>query len=57
VGKPKRRRPLGRLRHRWEDVGMDVNTGNTDFFCLTRNTSPVSVTARTIFLGFSIDKC
>jgi len=32
VGKPKRRRPLGRPRHRLEDVGVDVNTGNTDFF-------------------------
>jgi hypothetical protein len=24
VGKPERKRPLGRSRHRWEDIRMDL---------------------------------
>jgi len=46
-----------------EDLGIDgkrlewMLTLETLTFCLTRSTRPVNVTARTIFLGFSIDKC
>jgi hypothetical protein len=27
VGKPERERPLGRTRHRWEDIKMDLQVG------------------------------
>jgi hypothetical protein len=40
VGKPKRRRPLGRPRHRWEDVRMDlqdVGCGDMDWIDLAQD--------------------
>jgi hypothetical protein len=41
VGNPERRRPLGRLRHRWEDIiKMDlgeIRRGDTDWIHLAQD--------------------
>jgi hypothetical protein len=40
VGKTKEKRPLGRPRHRWEDIKMDlreVGWGGTDWIDLAQN--------------------
>ena len=40
VGKPEGKRPLGRLRHRWEDIKMDlqeVGCGGTAWIDLAQD--------------------
>jgi hypothetical protein len=41
VGRPERKRPLGRPRHRWEDnISMDllhVGWGSMDWFAMARD--------------------
>jgi hypothetical protein len=38
VGKPERKRPLGRLRHRWEDwIRMDLEWGGMEWVQLAQD--------------------
>jgi len=57
-GKPEGKRPLGRPRHRWEDIKMDlqeVGCGGTDWIELAQDKdrlpAPISFSKRTLLHG------
>jgi hypothetical protein len=56
VGKPKGMRPLGRLRHRWENnIKMDlkeIRFGGIDWKHLTHNRSQWRALVDTVTFGF-----
>jgi hypothetical protein len=37
VGKPEGKRPLGRNRHRWEDIKTDLKELGCDWICVAQD--------------------